>query len=203
MANQVYASAFQHSQEPSLEIQQGAFQQSPAFVGTVRLSRLKSIHLSPLVLKTDVPVQRPLPEAINAKSQFQVEQLKVMSLKQRKQYLVLAALWVAVNIYFWLWWFDAGHVGNPLLYVLMSVALFYSATVLPSFYTFYLGQMRTPKAIDVARVESAGVVDKVAVISLTVPGSESLEFVKRQMIAMKEIQYPHDSWIVVDKEHSP
>jgi len=27
--------------------------------------------------------------------------------------------------------------------------------------------------------------------------------VKRQMIAMKGIRYPHDSWIVVDKEHSP
>jgi cellulose synthase (UDP-forming) len=142
-------------------------------------------------------------QATSEKSQFQVEQLKVMSHKQRKQYVVLAALWIAVNIYFWLWWFDTNHIGNPLLYGLMSVALFYSATVLPSFYAFYLGQMRKPKAIDVARVEDAGVVKNVAVMSLTVPGSESLEFVKRQMIAMKEIRYPHDSWIVVDKEHSP
>ena len=131
--------------------------------------------------------QRPLPESSHEKGQFQVEQLKVMSLKQRKQYLVLAALWIAVNVYFWFWWFDAGHIGNPLLYGFMSAALFYSATVLPSFYTFYLGQMRKPKAIDVARVEAAGVVNKVAVISLTVPGSEGLEFVKRQMIAMKAI----------------
>ena len=152
---------------------------------------------------TLLPIQRSQSQAINEKSQFQVEHLKVMSLKQRRQYLVLAVLWIAVNIYFWLWWFDTGHVGNPLLYGLMSIALFYSATVLPSFYTFYLGQMRKPKAIDVASVESAGIVDKVAVISLTVPGSESLEFVKRQMIAMKEIRYPHDSWILVDKEHSP
>ncbi len=147
--------------------------------------------------------QRPLPEASHENGQFQVEQLKVMSPRQRKQYVVFASLWIVVNIYFWFWWFNAGHFGNPLLYGLMSVALFYSATVLPSFYTFYLGQMRKPKAIDVARVESAGVVNKVAVISLTVPGSESLEFVKRQLIAMKEIQYPHDSWILVDKEHSP
>ncbi len=142
-------------------------------------------------------------QATSEKSQFQVEQLKVMSHKQRIQYFVLAGLWIAVNIYFWQWWFDTSHIGNPLLYGLMSVALFYSATVLPSFYTFYLGQMRKPRAIDVARVEDAGVVKNVAVISLTVPGSEDLEFVKRQMVAMKEIRYPHDSWIVVDKEHSP
>ena len=111
-------------------------------------------------------------QATSAKSQFQVEQLKVMSHKQRIQYFVLAGLWIAVNIYFWQWWFDTSHIGNPLLYGLMSVALFYSATVLPSFYTFYLGQMRKPRAIDVARVEDAGVVKNVAVISLTVPGSE-------------------------------
>src|SRR5690242_18842242 len=147
--------------------------------------------------------QDSLSQANSAKHPFQVEQLKVMSPRQRGQYYILAAVWVAVNIYFWLWWFDAGHMGNPLLYGLMSLALFYSATVLPSFYTFYLGQMRKPALVDVARAEEVGVVNNVAVISLTVPGSESLEFVKRQMIAMKQIRYPHDSWILVDKEHSP
>jgi cellulose synthase (UDP-forming) len=112
-------------------------------------------------------------------------------------------MWVAANIYFWHWWFEAGHIGNPLLFGLMSAALLYNATILPSFYTFYLGQMRKPKAVHVENVESAGIVSRVAVVSLTVPGSESLEFVKQQMIAMKKIHYPHDSWMLVDKEHSP
>ena len=198
IANQIDAPTFPHSQDSSSEIQQVAFQHSSAFVGKMPLSHLKSIHLKPLAVETGVadvdtaplPIQRPLPEVSHENGQFQVEQLKVMSSRQRKQYLALTALWLAVNIYFWLWWFDAGHIGNPLLYGLMSIALFYSATVLPSFYTFYLGQMRKPKAIDVARAESAGVVGKVAVISLTVPGSESLEFVKRQLVAMQEISLP-------------
>jgi cellulose synthase (UDP-forming) len=132
-----------------------------------------------------------------------IEQLKVMSGKQRKQYIVLVLVWIAVNVYFWHWWFQSFHVGNPLMYGLMSIALLYEMTILPSFYTFYLGQMRKPKAVDVAKAESVGVIQKVAIISLTVPGSESLEFVKRQMIAMKNVRYPHDSWILVDKEHSP
>jgi cellulose synthase (UDP-forming) len=126
-----------------------------------------------------------------------------MSPKQRKHYLVLAVMWIGVNIYFWHWWLNPDHIGNPVLYGLMSVALLYVETILPSMYTFYLGHMKRPQAVDVAEAEAAGVVKRVAVVSLTVPGSESLEFVKRQLIAMKEIRYPHDSWILVDKEHSP
>ncbi|HVB75055.1 MAG TPA: glycosyltransferase family 2 protein [Ktedonobacteraceae bacterium] len=148
------------------------------------------------------PIQIPSLPAINESGTYQVEQLKVMNPKQRRQYLLFVGMWIVANVYFWHWWFNASHVGNPLLYGLMSAALLYNATILPSFYAFYLGQMRKPAAVDVARVESAGIVNKVAVISLTVPGSESLEFVKRQLIAMKKIQYPHDSWILVDKEHS-
>ncbi|WP_157506462.1 glycosyltransferase family 2 protein [Ktedonobacter racemifer] len=44
---------------------------------------------------------------------------------------------------------------------------------------------------------------KVAVMSLTVPGSEDVEIVRQQLLAMTRIRYPHDSWILVDKEHSP
>ncbi len=132
-----------------------------------------------------------------------VEQWKAMSPKQEKQYRILVLIWIVVNVYFWHWWFQIEHVGNPILFGLMPFALLYETTMLPSFYAFFLGQMRHPKFIDVRRAEYAGAIRKVAVISLTVPGSESLEFVKRQMMAMKKIRYPHDSWILVDKEHSP
>ena len=61
--------------------------------------------------------------------------------------------------------------------------------------------MRRPVHVDVRRAYEKGALGRIAVISLTVPGSESLEIVKRQMLAMKRIRYPHDSWILVDKEH--
>jgi len=121
----------------------------------------------------------------------------------RRQYALLVAVWVAVNVYFWLWWLRPDHAGNVLLYTSMSVALIYQATLLPSFFLFYLGQMRHPVHVPTRRVAEAGIVADVAVISLTVPGSEALHIVKQQLEAMTEITFPHDSWILVDKEHSP
>lgn len=128
---------------------------------------------------------------------------RAMNRPQRVQYTVLASLWLAAASYFWAWWVLPAHVGNPVLFWVLSVAWFYIVTVLPSFYLFYLGRMRRPVPVGVHRAEQAGVLGRVAVISLTVPGAESLDFVRRQLVAMKSIRYPHDSWILVDKEHSP
>ncbi len=81
---------------------------------------------------------------------YRVEQLPVMTTKQIKQYVVLVLLWVVANLYFWYWWLQAGNIGNPVLFTLMSLAFFYEGTLLPSFYTFFVGQMRRPKWIDTA-----------------------------------------------------
>lgn len=126
-----------------------------------------------------------------------------MSRRQRRQYWVLVALWAFVNGQFWAWWLGGHHVGNPVLFILVVVFLGYSGTFLTSMYLFFVGQMRRPVPIPVQRAEEAGVIGRVAVISLTVPGAESLEIVRRQLLAMRQIEYPHDSWILVDKEHSP
>jgi cellulose synthase (UDP-forming) len=132
-----------------------------------------------------------------------VELRKVMTRPQQCQYWLIVALWLAANGYFWEWWLTRQHIGNTLLFVLMSAALFYSATVLSSMYALFLGYMRRPVPIPVSRAEDSGVIGRVAVISLTVPGSESLDIVRAQLVAMTGIRYPHDSWILVDKEHSP
>lgn len=63
--------------------------------------------------------------------------------------------------------------------------------------------MRQPKSMDPDIARKTQVVKKVAVMSLTVPGSEDVEIVRQQLLAMTRIRYPHDSWILVDKEHSP
>lgn len=126
-----------------------------------------------------------------------------MSPGQRIQYAIFVVVWLLAGCYFWVWWFQPGHAGNPVLFSAVSIASFYIVTLLPSFYLFYLGRMRRPKPVDVHYAEKAGAVGRVAVISLTVPGSESLDIVWRQLVAMRSIRYPHDSWILVDKEHSP
>lgn len=134
---------------------------------------------------------------------YRIRHLGVMSSTQKVTYICLVILWMLVNLNFWGWWLRFSTTGNIVLYILISCALFYESTVMPSFFTFFLGCMRRPQPVEVRRAREAGVVRKVAVITLTVPGAESLELVKRQMMAMKQIRYPHDSWILVDKEHSP
>jgi cellulose synthase (UDP-forming) len=122
---------------------------------------------------------------------------------QRKQYWILAGLWLLASVYFWKWWASPSHAGNLGLFIVLSTAWFYSTTLLPTFYLFYLGRMRRPVPMSARRAEELHVIGRVAVITLTVPGSESLEIVRRQVAAMKGINYPHDCWILVDKEHSP
>lgn len=126
-----------------------------------------------------------------------------MTRRERRQYWLLVVLWAFVNGQFWTWWLGGNHLANPALFVVASVALGYSVTFLASIYLFFVGQMRLPVPIPVGRAEKAGVIRRVAVISLTVPGAESPEIVRRQLLAMHNIRYPHDSWILVDKEHSP
>jgi cellulose synthase (UDP-forming) len=148
-------------------------------------------------------LKRKKKRASDATRKFSVEQEKVMNSAQEKRYLVLCALWITANIYFWYWWLQLGNAGNLVLFSMMSLALFYEGTLLPSFYTFFLGRMRRPKPVKVELIKQGKIVRKVAVISLTVPGSENIELVKRQMQAMKNIHYPHESWILVDKKHIP
>jgi cellulose synthase (UDP-forming) len=130
--------------------------------------------------------------------------LPVMTRAQRAAYAGLAMAWLGVSAYFWIWWIGTrGTAANRVLFTLVSVAWFYSVTVLPSFYLFFLGCMRVPVKVSPRDAVEAGVIGRVAVISLTVPGSESLHIVRRQLEAMRSIRYPHDSWILVDKVHSP
>lgn len=130
---------------------------------------------------------------------YNIGMISVMNKRERLEYRVLVLIWLIFNLLFWIWWFSPEHWGNPILFLIMCVAFFYDVTLLPSLFLFYLGQMRRPEprfAVDVKKI------GRVAVISLTVPGSESLEIVERQLAAMAAIKYPHDSWILVDKEHS-
>jgi len=115
---------------------------------------------------------------------------------QKLQYVLL--VWVAIltNYFFWSWWFQPEHVSNIFLFVLISVPFFYYATILPSMYVFFVGQMKQPAY----RVPAEDT--RVALITLTVPGSESFDILERQLVAMTRVTYPHDNWILVDKCHS-
>ncbi|HSX39051.1 MAG TPA: glycosyltransferase family 2 protein [Candidatus Saccharimonadales bacterium] len=127
----------------------------------------------------------------------------MLNKKQTAQYICLVALWTFVNVLFWAWWLTPEHIGNLVLFSLISLAFFYDITILPSFYLFYLGNMKKPQKMPAKAAVKAGIVKNVAMITTTVPGSESLDIVRKQLVALKKVKFPHDSWVVVDKEHSP
>jgi cellulose synthase (UDP-forming) len=129
------------------------------------------------------------------------EVVQVFSRRRWVEYTLLVALWLGVVGYFWTWWLGQRHTGTPVLFYATSIPMFYVSTVLPSFYLFYLGWMRRPAPVTAA--QAAGRLGRVAMITLTVPGSESIEIVRRQLDAMVAVRYPHDNWILVDKVHSP
>ncbi|MDQ3098813.1 MAG: cellulose synthase [bacterium] len=120
-----------------------------------------------------------------------------MSSSERKEYFTILVGVFAANIFFWSWWFQPEHIGNSFLFALISIPFFYYATLLPGVYTFFVGMMKVPnyKAPEKDK--------KVALITLTVPGSESINILERQFVAMSQVKYHHDNWILVDKCHSP
>ncbi|KPM57040.1 cellulose synthase [Frankia sp. R43] len=134
---------------------------------------------------------------------IRVRAAAVMSRSQAWQYRLVVVCWIAAVVFFWQWWLRPGNIGSAPLFVLMSLSFFYVGTFLATMYLIFVGNMRRPVRIPVRRAEDAGAIGRVAVVSLTVPGSESLEIVRRQLVAMSRIAYPHDSWILVDKVPSP
>jgi cellulose synthase (UDP-forming) len=134
---------------------------------------------------------------------WHAESERVMTRGQRRQWCFFVTTWLVALAWFWTWWLQAAHVGNPALYWAFSVPMIYVTAVLPSVYLFYLYHMRRPRPANTERARASGVVGRVAVITLTVPGAESLDIVRRQLKAITKIDYEHDSWILVDKVHSP
>jgi cellulose synthase (UDP-forming) len=104
--------------------------------------------------------------------------------------------WAAVNASFWLWWLHQAGTGTPWLYWPQTVAQLYLTTALPTFFFYYVYKMRRP----VERSPEPGL--RVAMITLCVPGHESLQVIREQLEALRRVDYEHDSWIL-DEGASP
>lgn len=109
---------------------------------------------------------------------------------------LIAMAWGAVTVSFWRWWLDHSAGGSPWLYWPQTVCLLYHTTALPTFFFYYVQKMRRP----IERQPRAGT--SVAMITLCVPGHESLEVIRGQLEALRSVTYEHDSW-VLDEGASP
>src|SRR5215207_9031359 len=67
---------------------------------------------------------------------IRVQSTSALTRSQARVYMCLGSIWAVANIGFWVWWLQPEHVGAGWLFALMSVALAYDATVLPTAYLF-------------------------------------------------------------------
>ncbi len=121
---------------------------------------------------------------------------RVLSRGQLAAMAFLSVVWVAVNVQFWGWWIPRATAGTPWLAGAVTAALAYQAAFLPTMFFAYVSRMRRPAH----RPAPVGV--RVAVITPCVPACESHEVIERQLRAIAEIEYPHDSW-VLDESGDP
>ncbi|MBV9546218.1 MAG: glycosyltransferase, partial [Chloroflexi bacterium] len=127
---------------------------------------------------------------------IRVQSTPALTRSQARVYSSLAIIWIGANVLFWSWWLEPERVGSIWMYILMSIALAYDATLLPSAYLFFLGRMRHPRPF----VAPPGL--RVALITLCVPSHESSDVIRAQLEAMVRVRYPHDSW-VLDEGNDP
>jgi cellulose synthase (UDP-forming) len=115
---------------------------------------------------------------------------RVVTGRDRASWWLIALGWTGVTASFWFWWLhQAGH-GTPWLYWPQTIAQLYLTTALPTFFFYYIYKMRRP----VERVPEAGM--RVALITLCVPGHESLEVIRKQLESLSRVAYEHDSWVL-------
>jgi cellulose synthase (UDP-forming) len=115
---------------------------------------------------------------------------RVLGRADRVVYALFWVGWLVANAAFWSWWLRPERVGDVWLFAVFTAALAYEAALLPTAYLSFLGRMRRPRPVPAP----PGL--RVAMITLCVPAQESLEVIERQLAALRDVHYPHDSWVL-------
>jgi cellulose synthase (UDP-forming) len=108
----------------------------------------------------------------------------------KARFWAIALLWTSADVVFWGWWLQQTAHDNPWLYWSETAALFYQTTFLPTVFWRFVRRMKRP--VEIQPPEGT----RVALITLCVPASESLDVIRSQLGAVRQVEYPHDSWIL-------
>jgi cellulose synthase (UDP-forming) len=125
-----------------------------------------------------------------------VPSFSVLTASQRRLIVLLISAWIVANLVFWVWWLRPDHVANKAMFTIFTVAFAYEMVVLPSLYMYYVSCMRRPFPV------SAPQGLQVAMITPCVPAKESMDVIREQLVALNQVVYPHDSWIL-DEGNDP
>lgn len=103
---------------------------------------------------------------------------------------ILLFLGVQSVFYFAVWWFRAGHVNNPVLFVLLSFATWYGVfRIMVGWYNvFHIEQPEFLAAPPDLRV---------AIFTTSAPG-EPYEMFMRTLAAARAVRYPHTTYLLDD-----
>jgi cellulose synthase (UDP-forming) len=112
--------------------------------------------------------------------------------RSRERWLLGILLFFGLQSVVWLalWWFRPEHVSNRLLFILLSVAVWYGISrILVGWYNVF--HIEQPPHVEAP----AGL--RVAIFTTSSPG-EPLEMFERTLAAAREITYPHSTYLLDD-----
>src|SRR6476661_2148832 len=72
------------------------------------------------------------------RASIRVQSTPALTRGQARMHACFTGIWLAANVLFWVWWLQPDRVGAPWFYALLSIALAYDLTVLPSAYLFFV-----------------------------------------------------------------
>lgn len=115
--------------------------------------------------------------------------VRVMSRRQTITYAVLISFWLAADVFFWIWWLQAGHRVTTLGLVANSLLLAWT-TWIPGWFFFLVARMKRPNP---ALPIPAG---RVAMVVTKAP-SEPWPVVRETLQAMLRQRFPYryDVWL--------
>jgi cellulose synthase (UDP-forming) len=112
------------------------------------------------------------------------------SISFKKRAYLIFPIWLASVFWLWSWWIAQIQGSFIWIYIPLTIALIYETTIMPG---VLLGLTLYAKVPAKRRPQKD---KKVAVITLCVPSQESIEIIEKQLLAISNISYKHDSWIL-------
>jgi len=140
---------------------------------------------------------------------FRVEYVSSMDTREKLLYTLLITIGILLFLRFLLWWFTRSHIAynwydtynanfhivDIILFILLSAISFFALLLeIGTWFTVWF--MKRPKHIE----PPEGM--KVAFLTCFVPGKEPIEMLRETLVAMKECDYQHDTW-VLDEGNQP
>lgn len=123
-----------------------------------------------------------------------------MNNKEKNNFIVLLATGIVLTLVFGIWWFlpkhiphnftGVFHIADYALFLLLSYIVWHE--IMMEVFSWYIAAyIKNP---DIPVLPPLGL--RVAYLTAFVPGIESYEVLEKTLIAMVQVDYPHDTWLL-------